>query len=180
MPLPIFPTAEPHGSARRPRVPRTSDRPAAPRAVAAPTPAVAKDTSAPRAARRRVPRRPETTGAPLPVARRAAESELETLCRMARALVPSTGRDLTLRQLAVLMVVHDGAAPRTACALADLLSIPRPAMTRALDRLSALNLTRRAADPACRRNILVHPTTRGRSFLGGLRQRLSEGGDPRA
>ncbi|GGG27860.1 hypothetical protein GCM10010964_14750 [Caldovatus sediminis] len=105
-----------------------------------------------------------------------AGATLDPLRLLVRALVPGVGRDLTLRQLAVLLVVHDGEEPRTCCALADMLAIPRPAMTRALDRLTALDLVRRVSDPACRRNVLVSPTPGGWAFLGMLRDRLV--GDP--
>nr|WP_255575235.1 MarR family transcriptional regulator [Caldovatus aquaticus] len=88
-------------------------------------------------------------------------------------MIPGRGWDLTLRQLAVVLLVHDGGAPRTCCALAERLAIPRPAMTRALHRLAALGLVRRATDPVCRRRVLVRPTTRGRAFVGALRRCLA-------
>lgn len=94
---------------------------------------------------------------------------------LVRALTPGRDRDLTLRQLAVVLVVHDGEAPRSCCALAEMLAIPRPAMTRALNRLTAMGLVRREYNPACRRNVLVGPTPGGWAFLRGLRDRLVSG-----
>lgn len=110
---------------------------------------------------------------PIPANAPDADDVLDPLHRLMRALIPGHGRDLTLRQLAVLLLVCDGGTPRTCCALAEMLAIPRPAMTRALDRLTALDLVRRETDPACRRNVLVQPTAQGRAFVGALRDRLA-------
>ncbi len=101
------------------------------------------------------------------------EGNLDRLRRAIHALAPEESRDLTLRQIAALLLIHDGGAPRTACALAAELGIPRPAMTRALDRLGALDLARREPDPACRRNVLVRATAHGEAFLASLRRRMA-------
>ncbi len=73
--------------------------------------------------------------------------------------------DLTQRQFAILLQVYLQPAPHTVRGLAARLAISKPAVTRALDRLSALDLVRRKSDEADRRSILVQRTVAGSVFL---------------
>jgi DNA-binding MarR family transcriptional regulator len=106
-----------------------------------------------------------------------ADGGLETLRRAVLALVPRSEddrRDLTLRQVAILLLVYEpGQKPRTAGALADLLGVPRPAITRALDRLGELDLARREYGPSGSRRVRVQRTRRGSALLARLRRRLA-------
>ncbi|MEE9140793.1 MAG: MarR family transcriptional regulator [Alphaproteobacteria bacterium] len=75
------------------------------------------------------------------------------------------GPDLSARQMAVLLSVYLTPAPHTVRGLAAELGVSKPAITRAVDRLSALDLVRRRQDPADRRSVLIQRTVRGSVFL---------------
>lgn len=82
--------------------------------------------------------------------------------------VRSEEPDLTARQLAVLMIVALQSGPHTVRALAATLKVGKPAITRALDTLSALGFVQRRRDPKDGRNVLVDATPRGDQFLTRL------------
>ena len=85
-----------------------------------------------------------------------------------KALVESVRRDtpdLTARQLAVLLTVYIGDPPHTVRGLATALNVSKPAITRALDRLSEYGFVRRRTDEADRRSVLVLRTVKGSVFL---------------
>ena len=73
--------------------------------------------------------------------------------------------DLSARQMAVLLTVYMTSPPHTVRGLAALLGVSKPAVTRALDRLSQLGYARRKIDDADRRNVLVQRTVKGSVFL---------------
>ncbi len=73
--------------------------------------------------------------------------------------------DLSARQIALLLHIYLGRPPHTVRGLALALNMSKPAVTRALDRLSALSYLKRETDLADRRNILVKRTVRGAVFL---------------
>lgn len=73
--------------------------------------------------------------------------------------------DLTARQLAVLLIVYVAEPPHTVRGLAAALNVSKPAITRAIDRLSELNLVRRRIDEADRRNVLIQRTVQGTVFV---------------
>ncbi|MEC9264677.1 MAG: MarR family transcriptional regulator [Pseudomonadota bacterium] len=84
------------------------------------------------------------------------------------AIVESVRRDspdLSARQMAVLTTVYLCASPHTVRGLAETLNVAKPAVTRALDRLSDLGLVRRKPDPDDRRSVLVQRTVKGSVFL---------------
>jgi len=85
------------------------------------------------------------------------------------ALVRRDEADLTSRQLAVLLTVYLSAGPHTVRGLAAELTVSKPAITRALDRLGELGLARRKVDPMDRRSVLVQQTQEGKAFLTALR-----------
>jgi DNA-binding MarR family transcriptional regulator len=90
------------------------------------------------------------------------------------ALVRDDGPDLSARQLAVLLTVYLSEGPHTVRGLAADLSVSKPAITRALDRLGELDLARRKVDPADRRSVLVQRTPKGTAFLHNLRNVMVE------
>lgn len=75
--------------------------------------------------------------------------------------------DLTVRQLALLLHVYLRPAPHTVRGLAEGLNMSKPAVTRALDRLSKEDYVRRKVDQDDRRSILVQRTVAGSVFLRG-------------
>jgi DNA-binding MarR family transcriptional regulator len=95
-------------------------------------------------------------------------STREALDLWRRTVVETVRRDepdLTARQLAVLLSVYLGDPPHTVRRLARDLDVAKPAVTRALDRLCALDLVRRKTDPQDARSILLQRTVRGSVFL---------------
>lgn len=81
------------------------------------------------------------------------------------SLVRDDHPDLSMRQMAVLLSVYTTPPPHTVRGLAHALNISKPAVTRALDRLCGLELTRRKRDESDRRNVLVQRTVRGSIYL---------------
>lgn len=73
--------------------------------------------------------------------------------------------DLTARQMALLLTVYTIDGPHTVRGLAESLKISKPAVTRALDRLSELDFARRKRDETDRRNVLIQRTVKGSVFL---------------
>ncbi len=73
--------------------------------------------------------------------------------------------DLTQRQFALLLHVYHAPPPHTVRGLAETLNMSKPAVTRALDRLSTLGYLRRKTDEADRRSVLVQRTVAGSVFL---------------
>jgi DNA-binding MarR family transcriptional regulator len=76
--------------------------------------------------------------------------------------------DLTARQLAVLLSVYVTPPPHTVRGLAAHLHITKPAITRALDRLSQWDLVKRKRDETNKRSVLVQRTVRGSVYLTEL------------
>lgn len=76
-------------------------------------------------------------------------------------LVRGNERDLTLRQMAVLLTVYLEPPPHTVRGLAEKLAVTKPVVTRALDTMGQLGLVTRRRDDADRRNVLVHRTLEG-------------------
>lgn len=84
------------------------------------------------------------------------------------AIVESVKRespDLSARQMAILTTVYLEPPPHTIRGLAETLNVAKPAVTRAIDRLSELGLVRRKPDPEDRRSVLVQRTVKGSVFL---------------
>lgn len=95
-------------------------------------------------------------------------SELDALDIWRRAIVASVRRDapdLSARQMALLLTVYLTPQPHTVRGMSDLLRVTKPAVTRAVDRLSSLGLIRRKIDPMDRRSVLLQRTVKGSVFL---------------
>jgi DNA-binding MarR family transcriptional regulator len=104
----------------------------------------------------------------------SAETMVEILRDTVIALVRKDGPDLTARQLGVLLICYlDEESGHTVRGLATALNVSKPAITRALDRLTDLELATRKVDQADRRSILVQQTGKGVSFLRDLRAIMS-------
>ena len=104
------------------------------------------------------------------------EQRVDVLRQTIIALVRRQGPDLTARQFAVFLVCYLDDEAQTVRGLAAKLSVAKPAITRALDRLSEFDLVRRKTDPLDRRSVLVQRTATGMAFLRDLRKILSEAG----
>lgn len=95
-------------------------------------------------------------------------SELDALDLWRRAIVSSVrldAPDLTARQMSLLLTVYLTPPPHTVRGLADTLKVSKPAITRAIDRLSDMELVRRKVDEQDRRSVLIQRTVRGSVFL---------------
>jgi DNA-binding MarR family transcriptional regulator len=84
-------------------------------------------------------------------------------------MVRSDSPDLTARQLAVLLTCYLQDGPHTVRGLAAELNVSKSVVTRALDKLGEIGLTRRVPDPEDGRSVLVKQTLPGRAFIRELR-----------
>ncbi len=73
--------------------------------------------------------------------------------------------DLSQRQIGVLLTVYMTPPPHTIRSLSDQLQVSKPAICRAVDTLSALELVRRKKDEQDRRNVFLQRTINGSVFL---------------
>ena len=94
-------------------------------------------------------------------ANQALELWRRTIAEYVRRDLP----DLSTRQMAILLIVYTQPAPHTVRGLARQLGISKPAVTRAIDRLGALDFVRRKTDEEDRRSVLVQRTVKGAVFL---------------
>ena len=95
-------------------------------------------------------------------------------------LVREDGRDLSVRQLGILLICYLDDGPHRMRDLADRLDVGRPAITRCVDRLVLLHLASRTVDPLDRRSLLVGRTPAGAAYMAtlqGLAQSAAGGGD---
>ena len=95
-------------------------------------------------------------------------TELEGLDLWRKAVsqsVRTEAPDLGARQMAILLTVYLMPAPHTVRGLAASLNISKPAVTRAIDRLTELEFVRRKPDENDRRSVLIQRTVRGSVFL---------------
>jgi DNA-binding MarR family transcriptional regulator len=81
------------------------------------------------------------------MASESIEQTVDVLRQVVVSLVRRDGPDLSARQLGVFLTCYLENEAQTASALAAKLNIPKPAITRALDRLSEFDLVRRKIDP---------------------------------
>ncbi|GCD51330.1 MarR family transcriptional regulator [Acetobacter pasteurianus] len=90
------------------------------------------------------------------------------------SLVRGDAPDLSARQLAVFLTCYLDETGHTVRGLAASLNVSKPAITRALDRLSELDLARRKVDPLDRRSVLVQRTPKGAAYLKEIRTIMGE------
>ena len=77
-------------------------------------------------------------------------------------------RDLTLRQMAILLHIYLLPPPHTVRGLAATLSVTKPVITRALDTMGAMGLVDRVRDDGDRRNVVIKRTVAGALYLEKL------------
>ena len=99
----------------------------------------------------------------------AAEfTDLQALDMWRRTIVSSVrieAPDLSARQMALLLTVYLTPSPHTVRGLAGALKVSKPAITRAVTRLSEMGMVRRKTDEADRRSVLIQRTVKGSVFL---------------
>ena len=77
-------------------------------------------------------------------------------------------RDLTLRQMAILLHIYLVPPPHTVRGLAATLEVTKPVITRALDTMGEMGLVDRVRDDADRRNVTIKRTVGGALYLEKL------------
>jgi DNA-binding MarR family transcriptional regulator len=97
---------------------------------------------------------------------------LEVLRNAIIGMVRREGPDLSARQLAMMLISDLEGGPHTVRELALRLNVPKPSITRGIDRLVELGLARRAPDPRDGRSVLVQHARKGADLMGELRQLL--------
>lgn len=112
----------------------------------------------------------DVASAPNPI----SDAQVNLLRDTVVALVRKDGADLSARQLSVFLTCYLREGGHTVRGLAAELNVSKPAITRALDRLSELDLARRKIDPLDRRSVIVQRTPRGAAFLRDLRNIMLE------
>ena len=85
--------------------------------------------------------------------------------QVALAEVRSDVPDLTMRQMAILLIIYLDPPPHTVRGLAARLGVTKPVITRALDTMGALKLVSRHRDARDKRNVLVKRTVEGALFV---------------
>ena len=104
------------------------------------------------------------------------EQRVDVLRETIVALVRRAGPDLTARQLGVFLTCYLEDEAQTVRGLAAKLDVSKPAITRALDRLSEFDLVRRKTDPLDRRSVLMQRTMAGNGFMRDLKKILADAG----
>ncbi|MDA1090905.1 MAG: MarR family transcriptional regulator [Proteobacteria bacterium] len=95
-------------------------------------------------------------------------NEFQALDIWRRAIVSSVrldAPDLSARQMALLLSVYLSPSPHTVRGLSRTLNVSKPAITRAINRLSELGMVRRKTDETDRRSVLIQRTVKGSVFL---------------
>ena len=103
--------------------------------------------------------------------RKSRPNDRPSAVRLIVELVRREGPDLTARQLGVMLTCYTEAEPQTVRGLAAQLEVSKPAITRALDRLSEFELVRRKTDPMDRRSVLIQRTSSGAAYVRSLASR---------
>ena len=93
------------------------------------------------------------------------------------ASVRDDGPDLSARQMAIVLTVYTSPPPHSVRALAAILGIAKPAVTRARDRLSILGFIRRTRDDADRRIVHVQRTVKGAVLLSEFADQIAVAAD---
>jgi DNA-binding MarR family transcriptional regulator len=106
----------------------------------------------------------------------SVEQKIDVLRHTVVALVRRDGPDLTARQLSVFLTCYLEDEAQTVRGLAAKLNVSKPAITRALDRLTEFDLVRRKSDPEDRRSVLIQRTIAGNSFMRDIKKILADAG----
>src|ERR1700693_129551 len=111
------------------------------------------------------------------MATESVEQRVDVLRQTIIALVRRDGPDLSARQLGVFLTSYLEDEAQTVRGLAAKLNVSKPAITRALDRLSEFDLVRRKTDPLDRGRVLVQRTASGATFLRDLKKIFVDAGE---
>ena len=104
------------------------------------------------------------------------DDALALWCNALSASVRSDDPDLSARQMSILLTVYTEPKPHTVRSLSQGLNISKPAISRALDRLSQLGYIRRRRDDYDRRSVQLELTVKGALFLAKFASQVSAAG----
>jgi DNA-binding MarR family transcriptional regulator len=104
------------------------------------------------------------------------EQRVDVLRQTIVALVRRDGPNLSARQLGVFLTCYLEDEAQTVRGLAAKLNVSKPAITRAVDRLSEFDMVRCKTDPLDRRSVLMQRTTAGNGFMRNLKKILADAG----
>lgn len=90
------------------------------------------------------------------------------------ALVQDGEKDLTQRQMAILLIVYLETPPHTVRGLASHLGVTKPVITRALDTMGKMGLVTRRRDDRDKRNVIISRTVEGALYLEKLADLIAE------
>lgn len=106
----------------------------------------------------------------------SVSASLETLGMWHKVLtrmMQGSSIDLSARQLGILLSVYLNPGPHSLKTLANELRIPKAAICRAIDALSADGLVRRRKDETDRRRVYVQRTVKGSVYLSDFAEVIS-------
>jgi DNA-binding MarR family transcriptional regulator len=78
--------------------------------------------------------------------------------------------DLSMRQLAILLLTHSSEVPPGVKELTALLQIPKPSITRAIDRLQYVQLVTRRTSLKDRRRVTIHLVPKGVEYTQQIKK----------
>jgi len=90
------------------------------------------------------------------------------------SLVQDDEKDLTQRQMTILLVIYLETPPHTVRGLASQLGVTKPVITRALDTMGRMNLVTRRRDENDKRNVIISRTVEGALYLEKLADLISQ------
>jgi leucyl aminopeptidase len=108
-----------------------------------------------------------TSSSAMPVRMTIAQA-LTLLSEVSHAQVVDDEPDLSVRQMAILLIIYMETPPHTVRGLAARLQVSKPVITRALDTMGKLDLVKRRRDEKDRRNVIVQRTVHGSLYLERL------------
>jgi len=103
---------------------------------------------------------------------------IESYLNLTRALVAGDAPDLSQRQMSVFLTICLRPGPHTVRGMAQQMNVSKPAITRALDRLGELGLTKRVVDVNDKRSILAQTTPDGVAYLAAIKSHLPPDAEP--
>jgi DNA-binding MarR family transcriptional regulator len=82
--------------------------------------------------------------------------------------------ELSMRQMAILLKIYIDAPPHSVKTLSEQLNIPKAAVSRAIDSLSAKSLVKRERSKHDKRCVILHRTLSGMTCLGTLADAITK------
>ncbi len=90
------------------------------------------------------------------------------------SLVQDGDKDLTQRQMAILLIIYLETPPHTVRGLAAHLDVTKPVITRALDTMGRMKLLSRRRDENDKRNVIISRTVEGALYLEKLADLIAQ------